>query len=285
MDILSCMKKLIIFLSAILIVIISIIGYRELNSTYVTAKFSDLRPFHGNIPVYYKGVKIGKARDIKTSDDYNYSLLKIQLFGKDHKLPTNTKVYLKKEIKGNHFDDYLELILPETANGEFIKNGSTLEGKCAVDIEHFLRNQEPEEVENLKNNLSQTIENANLSLQTLAELFGLAQDILAENRRNIKGSVANLERSSRYITDTTSKINNSVSEEQISDVFSNVQNLTKTTNSITENIRDTGVVGINEIIVKTNCILDDTNCLTKGVRKTMSKPFGGIRLMFGKVVD
>ena len=68
-------------------------------------------------------------------------------------------------------------------------------------------------------------------------------------------------------------------------MFSNVQNLTKTTNSITENIRDTGVVGINEIIVKTNCILDDTNCLTKGVRKSMSKPFGGIRLMFGKVVD
>lgn len=279
------MKKFIILLSGILIIIASILVYREFNSTYITAKFSDLRPFHGNIPVYYKGVKIGKARDIKTSDDYNFSLLKIQLFGKNHKLPSNTKVYLKKEVKGKHFDDYLELILPETSSGEFIKRGSTLEGKCAVDIEHFLRNQEPEEVENLKSNLSQTVENANLSLQTLAELFGLAQDILAENRINIKGSVSNLERSSRNITDTTSKINNSVSQKQISDVFSNVENLTKTTNSITDSIRDTGVVGINEIIMKTNCILDDTNCISKGVRKTMSKPFGGIRLMFGKVVD
>ncbi len=84
---------------------------------------------------------------------------------------------------------------------------------------------------------------------------------------------------------TTKKINNIISEEQLSATFSNIQNTTARTYSITENISDTGMLGVNSIITKTNCILDDTNCITKGVRKTMSKPFGTLRLMFGKVVD
>lgn len=268
------MKKYI----AILLLIPIFFLYKSINSTYITATFKDLRPFHSNIPVYYKGIKIGRAKDIRHSNDYQHTLLRIQLYGRKHKLPTNTKVYLKKEIRGKRHYDYLELIMPDTPESTFLKNGSWIEGKCSVDIEHFLRNQDPDDIENLRANIVQASENLNNTLESVAGLFAMGQDILSENRPTIKKSVNNVETA-------TNKINNVISEKQLSTTFTNIENATAKTYSITENFSDTGMSGINGILVKTNCILDDTNCITQGVRKTMSKRFGGLRLMFGKVVD
>lgn len=272
-------------LGIILILTVLLFGYRTINSTYITASFTELRPFHGNIPVYYKGMKIGKARDIKLDSNYKNSLLSIQIYGRNHKIPDNTKIYLKKSVHGKIHKDYLELIPSPNPSTKFIKNGSWLVGKCTVDIEQFLRNSEPEEVEELKSNLSKASENLNMSLEGLLELLVMIQDVVAENRAGIKTSVNNLENVSKDLSNTTTKINNSVSESQLSDVISNIEKASLNLDEITGNIAETGVVGVNEIIIKTNCILDDTSCITKGLRETMSKRFGGLRLMFGKVVD
>ena len=279
------MKKYIPILLLIPIIFVIHFLYREINSFYITAMFKDLRPFHGNIPVYYKGIKIGKAKDLRASKSYEHSLLRIQIYGRKHKIPDNAKVYLKKEVRGKKHYDYLELIMPETPSNTYIKENSWLEGKCSVDIEHFLRNQDPDDIENMRANIVQATENINTTLESVAGLFGMAQDILAENRPALKTSVNNLEYTTRNITNATRKIDDVISEEQLSETLSNIQNASSKTYSITESIVDTSMVGVNEIITKTNCILDDTNCITKGVRRTMSKPFGGLRLMFGKVVD
>lgn len=272
------MKKYIPILLLIPIIFVIHFLYREINSFYITAMFKDLRPFHGNIPVYYKGIKIGRAKDLRPSNSYEHSLLRIQIYGRKHKIPDNVKVYLKKEIRGKRHCDYLELVMPESPSGTYIKENSWIEGKCSVDIEHFLRNQDPDDIENLRANIVQASENLNSTLESIAGLFGMGQDILAENRPTIRKSVSNVETA-------TNKINNVISEEQLSTTFTNIENTTAKTYSITENFSDTGMSGINGIITKTNCILDDTNCITQGVRKTMSKRFGGLRLMFGKVVD
>lgn len=279
------MKKFVPILILIPIIFVIHFLYREVNSFYITVSFKDLRPFHGNIPVYYKGIKIGKAKDIRHSNDYENSLLRIQIFGKKHKIPDNAKVYLKKEVRGKRHYDYLEFVMPETPSNSYIKESSWLEGKCSIDIENFLRNQDPEDIENLRVNLVKASENLNVTLESVAGLFDLAEGMLAENRPAFKNSVENLEASTKNITNATNKINNSISEEQLSTTLENIQTITTKTNDITGNIIDTSMVGVNEIITKTNCILDDTNCITKGIRRSMSKPFGGFRLMFGKVVD
>lgn len=279
------MKKYISILLLIPIIFVIHFLYREINSFYITAMFKDLRPFHGNIPVYYKGIKIGQSKNLRHSNDYQHSLLRIQIYGRKHKIPDNIRVYLKKEIRGKKHYDYLELVLPEVSSNTYIKENSWLEGKCSTDIEEFLRNQDPEDIENMRANLVQASENLNNTLDSVAGLFGMAQDILAENRPAIKTSVNNFEYTSKNITNATRKVNDVISEEQLSETLSNIQNTASKTYSITQNFSDTGMSGINSILTKTNCILDDTNCLTKGVRKTMSKPFGGLRLMFGKVVD
>lgn len=279
------MKKLIPILLLIPIIFILHFLYREINSFYITASFKDLRPFHGNIPVYYKGIKIGKAKDIKHSNSYEESLLRIQIYGRKHKIPDNAKVYLKKEVRGKRHYDYLELVMPETPSGKYIKENSWLEGKCSIDIEHFLRNQEPDDIENLRANIVKASENLNETLESVAGLFGMAEDMLAENRPALRNSVNNLEYTTQNVTTATQKVNNAISEEQLSETLLNIQNASSKTYSITESIVDTSMVGVNEIITKTNCILDDTNCITKGIRRSMSKPFGGLRLMFGKVVD
>lgn len=279
------MKKFITILILIPIIFVIHFLYREINSFYITASFRDLRPFYGNIPVYYKGIKIGRAKDIRHSNDYENSLLRIQIFGKNHKIPDNAKIYLKKEVRGKSHYDYLELVMPETPSGKYIKEDSWLEGKCSIDIENFLRNQDPDDIENLRANLVKASDNLNVTLESVAGLFDLASGVLAENRPAFKKSVDNLETSTKNITNTTNKIDNAISEEQLSATLENIENITSKTNDITGNIIDTSMVGVNEIITKTNCILDDANCITKGIRRSMSKPFGGFRLMFGKVVD
>ena len=279
------MKKHLTILILILILLSTWWLYREINSTKITVSFKELRPTQNRLNVYYKGIKIGRAKEIRHSNDYHNTLLRVQLYGRNHKLPTNTKVYLKKQIQGKRHIDYLELVEPEAPTNEYIKQNSWLKGHVAVDIEEFLRNQEGESVETIKTNLVQASENINNTLESIIELISIIQEIANENRNSIKQSITNAEISTKNLSNTTQKINNSITEKELSSILNNLERTSSNTYSITKNISDTSIVGVDEIITKTNSILDDTSVIVKGIQCKMSKSFSGFRLMFGKVIE
>lgn len=261
-------------------------AYREINSIYITAKFEELRPIKNRIPVYYKGIKIGIAKDMKHSKDYMHTLLRIQIFGNTLKIPDNTIVYLKKDIQENkNTKDYLEFVIKDTPSTTYLKNGSVIEGKCSVDMAHFLSNQEPDDIDNIKENLAQASENLNTTLEGVIELTNMLEEIVAENRNSLKTTVNNIENSTQNVDNLSSKINDAVTEENLSTTINNIKNITEKSFEITDKVSKTDINGINKLITTTNCILDDTNCIVNGIRNTMSKRFGGMRLIFGKVVD
>lgn len=136
------MKKYITIAITILILVTTLCLYREINSTKITVSFKEVHQMQNRMNVYYKGIKIGRAKEIKYSNNYYNTLLRVQLFGKNHKITTNTKVYLKKQMQGRRYLDYLELVDPEEPTNEYIKNNSWLKGQVALDLEEFLRNQE-----------------------------------------------------------------------------------------------------------------------------------------------
>lgn len=278
------MKKYLFGTIIFLAVLVLIILYKQLTYTHITVKFKELRPFDAAIPVYYKGLVVGKATDRKHTNDYQHTLVNIVLYPKNLHLPINTTVLLKKAKKNNKDYDFLELIYPEEPSDKLISDGTWLEGKATVDLEEFMRNQNPDDLEGIRANLASSAENLNMSLEALGQLFVIIQDFVKENQPNVVGTTRNIEQA-------TSKFNNSIKEQQLSNTFTNIETSTQNFQKITDSIYGTSldinktVPNINTTINSTRELINNANTISCGVRQTLRKPFGGLRLIFGKTIN
>lgn len=277
------MKKLLL----ILIIIFIFFALNYFSQMHITAVFSDIRPFDNNITVFYKGIPVGKVRRSSLSKDFQKTNLEISL-NKKLQLPLNTKAILKKRIKNDNEIDYIELIYPQIPSERFIKNYSHIHGYSTVDAKEYLKNQNPEDLDKIKTNLMTASENLYITLDAIGGMFVLIQDILQENRSNIKSSSANFKETTNNINKITKKFDNIIVEEQWNNTFSNIENSSSGLHLFTKNINST-ITNANKTLTNT---LDNTNQITKnlnsitcGIRKTLSKNFGGLRLFFGKVIN
>lgn len=285
------MKKYFYIAAVLLIAGISFYIYRAINYTHITVKFAELRPFHSKLPVYYKGIVIGKATERRHTDDFQHTLVNVVLYPKKLMLPVNTTVLLKKEKRNNEKEhDFLELIYPQEPSDKMIADGTILDGKATVDIESYMANQNPDDLENIKQNLAQSSENLNNALEGLGMVFESVNDILKENQKNLAATSGNLSKATGNLNAMTSKLNSSVKQQSLDNTMSNIEASTKNLQTISGNLTGT-TAGINEAMPRVDSTLyqvhgvaSNTNAITCGIRKTLSKPFGGLRLMFGKVI-
>ncbi len=279
------MKKIVFVLMIILMILIPV---SYLKNRHITAVFNDVRPFDGNIPVYYKGICIGKASDRFHSNDSRRTNLKLTIYNKKLVLPLNTKAVLKKRIKNDKESDYIELIYPDVPSERNIKEFSHIHGVATVDVKEYLKKQSPEDLEHIKTNLLSASENLNSSLEALAGMFILIQDVLQENRGNLKGSSHNLNKTTENMNHLTKKIDNIIVEEQWNNTFKNIENSTGGLHKFTHNINNT-ITDFDRTMPitmqNTNEITTNVNSITCGIRQTLSKNFGGLRLFFGKVIN
>lgn len=292
------MKKYFYIFSAVLLLGLGFYIYKLTTYTYITVKFKELRPFHAKLPVYYKGLVIGKATDRSHSDDYLYTKVKVVLFPKNLMLPVNTKILLKKEKRNDKEHDFLELVYPENPSKVMISDGTVLDGKATVDLETFFRNQDPDDIDHIKENLASASENLDNSLAELSDLFVLIQDVLKENEGNIKQFSGNLAKSANNLNQITTKFDRSIKQETLDSTFNNLDasfanikassgnlqvitgNLNGTTNSVNE-----AMPRIDSTLYQAQGLVSNANAISCGVRKTLSKPFGGLRILFGKTVN
>ena len=269
-----------------LILLFSIISY--FSHRHFIAVFNDIRPFDGQINVYYKGVKIGKTTDKTHSNDLLRTNVKITLWNKKLKFPLNTKAMLKKRIKNDQEIDYIELIYPQIPSEKFISEHSHIHGYSTIDIKEYLKNQSPEDLDKIKSNLMTASENLYTTLDAIGGLFVLIQDILHENRGNIKNSTTNFKDTTHNISNVTKKIDNIIIEEQWNNTFKNIENSTGGLHNFTHNINDTVTEfdkTMPNTLENTNQITENLRSITCGIRQTLSKKFGGLRLFFGKVIE
>ena len=279
------MKKILV-LFTVFVSILVLINY--CSHRHITAVFENLRPFDGNIAVYYKGIKIGKAADRVHNDDGIRTNVKITLRNKKLKLPLNTKAVLKKRIKNDKEIDYIELVYPEVPSEKYIKENSHINGYTTIDVKEYLKNQTPEDLDKIKSNLLTASENLYTTLDSIGGLFVLLQDILQENRANIKNSSSNFKDTTHNINKVTKKIDNIIIEEQWNNTFRNLENSTGGLHNFTHNINNTILdfdKTIPDTLQNTNEITDNLSSITCGIRQTLSKKFGGLRLFFGKVIQ
>lgn len=278
------MKKLFYIFALIILAGLGFYIYKLTTYTYVTAKFKELRPIHEKLPVYYKGLVVGKAREQRHSEDYNHTLIHLVLYPKNLLLPDNTTVMLKKEKHHDKERDFLELVYPKEPSTTMIADGAVLEGKATVDVDTFMANQNPDDLEAIKQNLAQSSENLNVALEGLAMVFESVNEILKENRKNLYTTTGNLSKATRNLDNVTQKIDKSVQQKRLDNTISNLETLSANLNGTTTSVN--GVIPhIDATMCQVQGLATNANAISCGVRKTLRKRFGGLRLLFGKVID
>lgn len=262
----------------------------------ITAKFSDLGPIYTSMPVYYKGYKIGKTTKIEPSDDYKYTLVKIILYPKKLALPSNTTVKVQKAEFGKN---YMDLIYPQEPSLLNLKNGSIIEGKTAVDLRSFMSAQaDSGALGEISGNMTQALASLDMASQFMGDFFEQLSLMVEENRPNVQRATLNAAQTLENMNKMSAKLNHSVDKTKISSTVNNVEqtsiNIEETTknmaeisknlNQATENIDET-FEKIDSSVTNANKITEDIKGITTGMKRTLSKRLGGMRVMFGKPVE
>ena len=298
------MKK---FLILILGAILGIAGFtfvvHNLFNMHITAVFEDLEPFPQNLNVYYKGFKLGRTVRVHPSKDFTNTHVEMILNAKDLSLPDNTTAKMKTKNK----KDYIELEYPTAPSITYLKNHSMIYGKKSLNIGDYIDKQaEAGGLDEIKENLNNTVASAGDTLDALTELFGTANDILKDLRPSLKITGENLATISQNLAETSAELNQSVRPKRLHNSFANIEQTTKNIERTTKNleqasqnisnvtahvnnntitIMDCVIANSNTIIDNINKILANTNDIVNGFKVTLSKRFGGMKIMFGKPIS
>ena len=285
----NLLKYLILW--AILISIgVSYYFYR--TRTYVTAEFRNLRPFHDRAPIYYNGFKIGKVVKVRPNKTYTATIVTLRLHPMDLKLPVNITANLKREKnKKNDKYDYIDIIYPQNPSSFLIKDGDRIAGKSSVELDSYLSNQDPDSLDDIKEDFAQTVKNLNITVQALGDLFGTINSIAEDVKPNVvqassalKDSSGNFVKISENVSSVTGNINGTFDKQAMNsaneDLLAVGNNVKIMTDEFSKTVPQIGCT-INEL----NRVLCNIDEMTEGLNCTMKKPFGGLRLIFGSPVS
>lgn len=267
--------------------------YKHITSTYILIKFYDLRPVNQKLEVYFRGFKIETSEKVFPSKDYKNTFVKIVLYPKDLNLPNNVTAVLKREKKHKFREkvDFIELIYPEEPNSKRLKNKDIIQGKSTIDIESYMASQDPDSLEQIKDDLAIAVRNLNTSINSLNQLFILLQQTIKQNEANINNTTYNFAQTSKNINEITGKFNNSLHQENLENTTSNFVTSSTNVMQTTQNLQNfsnnlnSSVPEITSTITQINCITKNLNEITCGLSKTLQKKGGGLRILFGTTID
>ena len=280
-----------LILSAILISIgVSYYFYR--TRTYITAEFDNLRPFHDRAPIYYNGFEIGKVVRVRPNKTYTATIVTLRLHPMDLRLPINIAACLKREKnKNNDKYDYIDIIYPEHPSQFLIKDGDRIAGKSSVELETYLSNQDPDSLDDIKEDVAETVKNLNVTVQALGQLFDTVNSIAADVRPNVVKASSELSKSgenfvkiSENVSSLTGNIDDSFDKEAMTSTTDDILVVGNNIKSITGEFNKT-VPQIGCTIEELNRILCNLEEMTSGINCTMKKSFGGLRMIFGSPIS
>jgi len=255
--------------------------YRRLHYTHITAIFNEAEPFSPRMRVFYKGFRIGKVTKVEPNSDYTSTRVDIVLFPKGVKIPNNVTVKIKA-YKDRY--NYVDIISPELASTEFLKNGDEIKGTVAQNVNAFFNKQVDDgtldilvqSVLTAMDGVNQTVENANALIVDMRTTFAAASPNLIESSKNISTI-------STHFSGTSLKISNTVNQDSLDRTMHNLERSSENVECLTQKV-NCAVQDLPETMDRVNSITKDINDITSGVSNTLKKPMGGARLLMGKPV-
>ncbi len=256
---------------------------------HVVVKFDNLEPFDKQVPVYYKGFKVGKSVKIYPDKNYLNTYLKLKLAPADVQLPDNITAKLQKSNKTN----YINLIPPEEASVTRIKEGDVIQGTAAKDINSLLSEKLSEgSLDTIIDNTSTLMESTNAAVKELGTIFSQVNEIMSDIKGDIKIASTNLAKTSANLENISSNLNSSLNEETMKNSVDNIEKstqnikeITTNLNSVSEQIDKVTIPAVNSVLCHTNSTVKNTNEITGGIKNTLKKNFGLGKLLFGKPVS
>ncbi|MBQ8168742.1 hypothetical protein IJZ97_04925 [bacterium] len=264
-----------------------------LTNTYITIQFDRLEPFEANMPLYYKGFRVGRTRSIKPSKDFKHTLISAVIEYSDLKLPKNTTAIVKKRDKGEYHKDldYIELEYPDSPSIVFLKNGSIIKGSSAIDWNTLFSQQASDgKLDGLGQSVTDLMDNLNEAVETLSMVFTTIDDLLQENRPNLLAASTNLANTTTNFYDVSSRMSNSLSQERFDNTTGGIENTSQNFDDTSKSIKEIAdnfnqmMPYVDATIVDLNSTMCNINQISAGILQTLKKRMGLLRLLVGKPV-
>jgi len=280
-------KKMFIILAA-LITLCAIYFYNN-SSFYVIIRFDELGALTKNMAAYYNGFKIGKIVRIQPDKDFKHTLVKVNLIYKDIKLPQNTTVHVQNFPNG---ELYLEFLYPDSPSFKALKRGNLLEGIAPYSLEQFMLGQNISGVTDVVSlHVIQALKATEIANMEMKNFFENTSKIIRENSDEIQASTKNAQAMTKSLAQmadnlnqTAKKLNNALDTATLKDSTINIKTTTENISQATKDLGKT-MKKVDETVAQIQATSENLNSITSGVNETLSKKFGGVRLMFGKPVS
>ncbi|MBQ4114972.1 hypothetical protein IJD34_06165 [bacterium] len=282
------MNKKYIFIGLLIVVALHYVFYL-LGTIKITARFKELEPFRHNIPVYYKGFRLGSTTKVHPGEDYRTTLIDMRIKSKNLQLPANTEIVIRRKDK----KDYIELVYPNSPYIQTLKYGDVVDGHLGVNFENFIEEQARNgSLDEIKGNVNATIVSAGETFDALTQMIQVMTDILKDAQPMIQDSIVNVNVASKNIADSSLEIKRAMEKGYLDKSLYNLQetsnNLvltTKNTSGFTANLSTEGNVLFNCLLKNLNIVVRNVNEIIVGLGNTLKKRFGGLRLFFGKTLQ
>lgn len=285
------MKNLLILL--ILTVITGVFAYLyDRNFSNVSVEFPKLRPVKEKINVYYNGFKIGHSKKIFPCSNSSGVCVHIVLNKKDMFLPDNITAKMKqKRIHSRKYEDYIEIIYPTTPSYTELQEDAVIKGELSAGYQNYM-NEEVSytDMDSLKGALINTTENLEKATSVLLDILYSVNEMAKNSEKNVSDASKNMNSSMKNINSITSKIDYSINSERLKNILLNIDETSGNLNGTVLNLK--GISGsinnsspnITGSISQIDSITKNTDEILLGVNCALRKPFGGLRLLFGKVI-
>lgn len=278
--------KNVLILAFFAFVIGCLIYFDGSNKNDVVIEFEKLRPVNQRINVYYNGFKIGHSKKFfpcKTSKNICLlvSLKKNAMF-----LPENITAKMKqKRVHERKYEDYIEIIYPKIPSFSPIKDDMIIKGELASGFHNYLNEEVSfSEMEELKISLSHSVENIERMTNALVDIMKNIDETTKKSQSSLQGTIKNVNLMTDNLAEITGKIDSSINPQDMQGIIQNLDGITGNINEFTGEFNNSSST-IGDTLSSIESITRNTDEIIQGVNCTLRKPFGGFRLMFGKVVQ
>ncbi len=259
----------------------------------VIIEFQKLRPpAKEKVNVYYNGFKIGKSKQILPCPHSNGVCVNASLKKGFMFIPSNVSAKMKqKRIHERKFEDYIELIYPENPAFSSLENNAVIKGELAAGFHNYLNEEVSyNDMEKLKLSLTNTASNLEKSTGILVEILYSINEMTTNSKDSVDETTKNLGSVAKNLNQIVSKLNSSINPVVLKNILYNFGETSNNLNGATYYLKDfSGNLNdysssAGSTIDSVESIAKNTDEIVQGINCTLRKPFGGLRLLTGKVI-
>ncbi len=280
----------ILIISICILIIVCIYIYN--NTYYIFVRFNELGPVSKNMSAYYNGFKVGKIVQIDPDEDYKHTIVKVKLIAKNLKLPQNTTVQVKSFPNG---ELYLQFIYPQNSSLKLLCRGDMIEGITPYSLEEFMLGQNVSGVTDMVSiHVIKALDAMGVANMEMENFFRNTSKVIEGNRESIDASIHNVEdmtkslaKTAENLNNASAKINKSLDTDVLKNSTLNIRDSTSNIKETTENINkatkdiDQTIKKLDSTMSEVNSAAANINQITGGLKQTLSKKFGGMRVILG----